>query len=69
MTYLNRYQCGLKGSSIVDYLIKLLHFVHTSLDIRKPQTVLATFFDLSKAYNRVHHSLVIQDLYDMKTTA
>ena len=67
--YLDRNQCGLKGSSIIHYLIKFLHFIHASLDIRKPHTVLATFFDLSKAYNRVDHSLVIQDLYDMKTPA
>ena len=67
--HLDLNQCGLKGSSIVHYLIKLLHFVHSSLDTKKQQTVLATFFDLSKAYNRVDHSLVIEDLYDMKTPA
>ena len=67
--YLDPNQCGLKGSSITHYLIKFLHFIHSSLDMRKPQAVLAAYFDLSKAYNRVDHSLVIQDLYDMKTPA
>ena len=67
--HLDHNQCGLKGSSINHYLIKLLHFVHSSLDSRKPHSVIATFLDLSKAYNRVDHSLVIEDLYDMKTPA
>ena len=57
----------MKGSSVTHYLIKLLHFIHETLDMRKPHAVLAAAIDLSKAYNRVDHSLVIQDLYDMKT--
>ena len=65
--YLDPGQCGLKGSSITHYLIKLLHFVHAALDLRKPHAVLAACVDLSKAFNRVDHSLVIQDLYDMHT--
>ena len=65
--YLDPYQCGLKVFSIMDYLIKLLHFVHNTLDLRQPHAVLAACIDLSKAFNRVDHSLVIQDLYDMKT--
>ena len=65
--YLDPDQCGLKGFSITDYLIKLLHFVHTTLDHRQPHAVLAACIDLSKAFNRVNHSLVVQDLYDMHT--
>ena len=65
--YLDPNQCGLKGSSITHYLIKFLHFVHSSLDMRKPHAVLAACIDLSKAFNRVDHSLVIQDLFDMCT--
>ena len=65
--YLDPNQCGLKGSSITHYLIKLLHFIHKTLDMRKPQAVLSACIDLSKAYNRVDHSLVIQDLFDMHT--
>ena len=67
--YLDPNQCGVKGSSITHYLIKLLHFVHETLDVKKPHVVLAACFDLSKAFNRVDHCLVIQDLYDMKTPA
>ena len=65
--HLDPNQCGVKGSSINHYLIKLLHFIHTTLDHKTPHVVLAACFDLSKAFNRVDHSLVIQDLYDMKT--
>ena len=67
--YLDPGQCGLKGFSITHYLIKLLHFVHVTLDLRQPHTVLAALIDLSKAFNRVDHTLVIQDLYDMHTPA
>ena len=65
--YLDPGQCGLKGFSITHYLIKLLHFVHVTLDLRKPHAVLSALIDLSKAFNRVDHTLVIQDLYDMHT--
>ena len=65
--YLDPNQCGLKGSSISHYLIKLLHFIHSTLDIRKPHAVLLACVDLSKAFNRVDHSLVVEDLYDMHT--
>ena len=67
--YLDLGQCGLKGFSITHYLIKLLHFAHATLDLRQPHTVLAACIDLSKAFNRVDHTLVIQDLYDMHTPA
>ena len=67
--FLDPGQCGLKGFSITHYLIKLLHFVHSTLDLRKPHAVLAACVDLSKAFNRVDHSLIIQDLYDMHTPA
>ena len=60
-------QCGgLKGSSITHYLVKLLNFVHTNLDKRQPHAVLLAMIDLEKAFNRVSHQLVIEDLADMK---
>lgn len=67
--FLDPGQCGLKGFSITHYLIKLLHFIHTTLDMKKPHAVLAACIDLSKAFNRVDHNLVVQDLYDMHTPA
>ena len=53
--------------SITHYLIKLLHFTHSVLDKKQPHAVLAACIDLSKAFNRVSHELLIQDLYDMHT--
>ena len=65
--YLDPDQCGLRGYSITDYLIKFLHFVHSTLDLRQPHAVLAACIDISKVFNRLDHSLVIQDQYDMHT--
>ena len=66
--YLDPGQCGgLKGLSVTHYLIQLLHFVHSAWDMRQPHAVLAACVDLSKAFNRIDHSLVINDLYDMHT--
>ena len=60
-------QCGgLKGSSITHYLVRLLNFVHLNLDKNQPHAVLLALVDLEKAFNRVSHQLVIQDLADMK---
>ena len=63
--YMDPGQYGIKGSSIVHYLIKFLHFTHSSLDLKQPHAVLAALVDLSKAFNRVSHIHVIQDLHDM----
>ena len=60
-------QCGgLKGSSITHYLVRLLHFVHKHLDSKEPHAVLLALIDLEKAFNRVSHQQVIEDLSDMK---
>ena len=67
--YLDPGQCGLKGLSITHYLIKLLDFIHSTLDNKKPHSVLAACIDISKAFNRDDHTLVIQDLFDMHTPA
>jgi hypothetical protein len=37
------------------------------LDKKQPYAVLAACIDLSKAFNRVSHDLLVQDLYDMHT--
>jgi hypothetical protein len=37
------------------------------LDKKQPFAVLAACIDLSKAFNRVSHDLLVQDLYDMHT--
>ena len=65
--FLDPGQCGgLKTSSISHYLIKLLHYVHFNLDRPDPHAVLLACIDMSKAFNRMSHQTVIEDLYDMK---
>ena len=65
--FLDPGQCGgLKKSSISHYLIKLLHFIHHNLDKPQPHAVLVACVDMSKAFNRMSHQQVIQDLFDMK---
>ena len=43
--------------------------MHKNLDLRNPHAILCTYIDLSKAFNRINHYLVIQDLCDMHTPA
>ena len=63
--YLDPCQYGLKGASINHYLLKILEFVHEYLDLKDPHAVVMAMVDLSKAFNRVSHQMVIQDLYNM----
>ena len=64
--YLDPANCGgLKGTSITHYLVRLLHFVHATVDKAVPHAAVLALVDLSKAFNRVDHSLVIEDLNDM----
>ena len=68
--YLDPANCGgLKGTSISHYLIRLLHFIHSTIDKPQPHAVVLALIDLSKAFNRVDHLLVIQDLHDMHVPA
>ena len=65
--YLDPGQCGgLRKSSISHYLIKLLHFIHFNLDRPDPHAVILALIDMSKAFNRVSHQQVIEDLFAMK---
>ena len=63
--YLDPCQYGLKGASITHYLVKLLQFIHEYLDMKNPHAVVIALIDLSKAFNRVSHQMVIEDLFDM----
>ena len=63
--YLDPCQYGLKGASINHYLLKLLKFIHEYLDLKNPHAVVIAMVDLSKAFNRISHQMVIEDLYDM----
>ena len=58
-------QYGLKGGSISHYLLELLKFTHQYLDLRSPHAVVLALVDQSKAFNRVSHTMVIEDLHDM----
>ena len=56
---------GLRGTSTNHYLIRMLHFIHSNVDKSTPHAVVLALVDLSKAFNRVDHLLLIQDLHDM----
>ena len=43
----------------------LFHFFHKHLDLSQPHAVLLILIDLEKAFNRVSHQLMIEDLADM----
>ena len=62
--YIDPGQCGgLKKSSVSHYLVMLLDFAHITLDKNSPHCAVLCTEDLSKAYNRGSHSLVIEDLW------
>ena len=42
---------GLKGSSTSHYMIRLLHFIHATVDKSVPHAVVLALIDLSKAFN------------------
>ena len=67
--HLDPAQCGIKGLSITHYLIRFLHFIQSSLDSQTPTAVIAAYIDMSKAFNRVDHTLLVSDLYEMKCPA
>ena len=50
-------------------MIRLLHFIHAAVDKSVPHAVVLALIDLSKAFNRVDHLLVILDLLDMGVPA
>ena len=55
-----------KGVSINHYLLKLLNFVFSILDRKQPHSVLSVLVDMEKAFKKVDHNLIIEDLYAMK---
>ena len=67
--FLDPCQFGLKGSSISHYLLQLLKFIHSNLDLKNPHAVVVAMVDLSKAFNRVSLQMVIEDLNDMHVPA
>ena len=66
-SFLDPAQCGgLKKTSITHYLVKLLAVIHSTRDKRTPHSAVLCTEDLSKAYNRGSHLLVIEDLHAMQ---
>ena len=63
--YIDPCQYGLKGASISHYLFQMLKFTHEYLDLKQPYAVVVALVDQSKAFNRVSHQMVIEDLHDM----
>ena len=57
---------GLKGCSIVHYLMLLFDFILSSTDTRNniPKAVMIALVDFSKAFNRINHAKVITRLSD-----
>ena len=67
--FLDPCQYGLKVGSITHYLFKLLQFIHEYLDLKDPHAVVVAMVDLNKAFNRVSHQMVIEDLFNMHVPA
>ena len=66
--YIDPGQCGgFRGTSVTHYLVKLCDFILKTLDKTTPHCAVLTSEDLSKAYNRGSHMLVIEDLHAMHT--
>ena len=67
--YLDPGQCGgLKNSSTSHYLVKLLDFIHQTMDKRSPHCAVLSVEDLSKAYNCGSHQMVIEYFFSMHIT-
>ena len=56
---------GLKGSSILDYLIDFVNFILYNQDLTVQPAVLAVMIDFSKAFNGINHNIVISILSEM----
>ena len=46
----------------LSWLIRLLHFIHSSLDLKQPHAVLAAFIDMSKAFDTVPLTSLTENL-------
>ena len=56
---------GVPGCSIEHYIVKMLHFILTSMDGNPKTAVLAVPIDYSKAFNRMSHSDILCNLSEL----
>ena len=56
---------GVKGSSVIHYLIDLICFILYNHDLKEPIAALAAMVDYEKAFNRQNHNILITKLNDM----
>ena len=54
---------GLRGGSIVQYLVVLFHFILSNLD-KSSKSIIAAMVDFSKGFNRLNHNKIITRLAD-----
>ena len=54
---------GMPGCSVEHYIIKMIHFIMSSMDGNHDIAVLAMPVDFSKAFNRMLHSDILCDLF------
>ena len=54
---------GLKGGSIVQYLVVFFHFILSNVD-RPNKSIIAAMVDFSKGFNRLNHNKIITRLSD-----
>ena len=58
---------GIPGSSVVHYLIRMIHWILQKLDnsAQEPSAVLATLIDFSKGFNRMSPVILVTKLSDL----
>ena len=56
---------GTKGNSITHYLIEFINFILFNQDSTAQVAILACMVDLSKAFNRQNHNILVTKLSDM----
>ncbi|KAI8485898.1 hypothetical protein Bbelb_364500 [Branchiostoma belcheri] len=56
----------MQGSSTTIALVRMVHTWLTALDSRKPTVIRAVFADMSKAFDRVDHALLLQAVIDLQ---
>ncbi|KAI8507267.1 hypothetical protein Bbelb_146470 [Branchiostoma belcheri] len=59
----------LRGSSTTIALVRMVHTWMSALDSRKPVLIRAVFADMSKAFDRVDHALLLQTVINLQISS